>query len=89
MMQEKSIDMVALYVVYREDLNKYYAGFNSESNTAEFVSLAKDAKKFSNKYDIKLRPNEQICTLYIDLNKAPFEVSKPFRPTRKKIQKAV
>lgn len=87
MTQEKSSAMVALYVVYREDLNKYYAGFSADTNTAEFVSLAKDAKKFSNKFDIKLRPNEQLCTLYIDLDKAPFEVSKPFRPARKKVQK--
>ena len=87
MTQEKSSAMVTLYVVYREDMNKFFAGFNSETNAAEFVDEAKNAKKFSNKFDIKLRPNEQLCSIFIDLDKAPFEVSKPFRPARKKVSK--
>lgn len=86
---EKSSAVVTLYVVYRDDLKKYFAGFNSVTNSAEFTDEVKFAKKFSNKFDIKLRPAETLCSVTIDLEKAPFSVSEPFRPARKKVAKPV
>ena len=87
MVLEKTSAVVTLYVVYRDDLKKFFAGFNSETSSAEFTDDVKLAKKFSNKFDIKLRPAETLCSVQIDLSNAPFSVSEPFRPARKKIAK--
>lgn len=70
------------YAVKTAD-DKFFAGFNTESNSPNIVSDVKSAKLFSNKFDIKLRPNESIVDVTITLTDANISVSKPFRPRRK------
>lgn len=79
--------IVSLYVVKSVNGN-FFAGFDAEKGKANFVVDPLSAKKFSNKYDIKIRPDETIVELKIDLSKSPVQISEPFRPQRRK-EKAV
>jgi hypothetical protein len=82
-MQENTPNsQVDLYVV-KVSNGSYFAGFDSAKGAASYVAEPKEAKKFSNKFDIKLRPNEMIVQLSINLNAVNFSVSEPFRPQRR------
>jgi hypothetical protein len=74
--------LVDLYVVKVAD-GSYFGGFDSSKGKASFVINPREAKKFTNKFDIKLRPNEMIVQLTIDLNLVECLVSEPFRPQRR------
>lgn len=78
-MQENTSAVVALYVVKGTD-GSYFAGYDSAKNCASFVTDPREGKKFTNKYDIKLRPEETLVELSIDLSKVDVKVSEPFRP---------
>jgi aconitase A len=78
--------VVSLYVV-KSSNGHFFAGFDSAQNKATFVSEPINAKKFTNKYDIKLRPEETLVELTVDLSKVQVVVSEPFRPHRR-IQRA-
>lgn len=75
--------IVSLYVVKAVD-GSYFAGFDSTKGKAQFVVDPRAAKKFTNKYDIKLRPEETLVEMKIDLTTANIQVSEPFRPHRRK-----
>lgn len=81
-MNENLNSKVSLYIVKSAN-GSFFAGFNPEKGKAEFVEDAKFAKKFTNKYDIKLRPDEMLVELVIDLNSIDISLSPPFRPVRK------
>ena len=74
--------VVSLYVV-RSASGTYFAGFDSSKNRANFVDNPLHAKKFTNKYDIKLRPDETLVELTVDLSTVQVGVSEPFRPHRR------
>lgn len=78
--------VVSLYVV-KSAAGDFFAGYDSSQNKATFVSEPINAKKFTNKYDIKLRPEETLVELTVDLSKVQVGVSEPFRPHRR-IQRA-
>jgi hypothetical protein len=75
--------VVSLYVVVNSS-GKYFAGFDSSKGMANFIDSPKLAKKFTNKYDIKLRPDEQLVELRVDLAVTAVSMSEPFRPSRRK-----
>lgn len=75
--------VVSLYVVKTAD-GSYFGGFNAGEQKASFVSNPLAAKKFTNKYDIKLRPEETLVELKVDLAQVQVDVSEPFRPHRRK-----
>jgi len=79
--------IVSLYVVKGAD-GLYFAGFDAEKGKANFVSDPLGAKKFTNKYDIKIRPEETLVELKVDLSKSEVQVSEPFRPHRRKTNAA-
>jgi hypothetical protein len=81
-MNVENSTLVSLYVVRSPD-GKFFAGFNPEKGGASFVSDPRAAKKFTNKYDIKLRPDEMLVELTVDLGKVAVAVSEPFRPHRR------
>ena len=81
-MQENTNAIVALYVVKGAD-GSYFAGYDSEKSRANFVTDPREGKKFTNKYDIKLRPEETLVELTVDLSKVDVKVSEPFRPHRR------
>jgi hypothetical protein len=75
--------VVSLYVVKTGE-DTYFGGFNADEQRASFVSTPLAAKKFTNKYDIKLRPEEMLVELQVDLSASPVVVSEPFRPHRRR-----
>lgn len=79
--------IVSLYVVKSAD-GSYFAGFDATQGKANFVADPLAAKKFTNKYDIKIRPEETLVELKVDLNKSAVQVSEPFRPHRRKTTSA-
>ena len=82
-MQENTGASVSLYVVKNGD-GTYFAGYDATKGRASFVSDPKEGKKFTNKYDIKLRPEETLVELKVDLAQVQVSVSEPFRPHRRK-----
>lgn len=80
-MQENNA-LVSLYVV-RTSEGKYFGGFDPAKGRANLVEDARLGKKFTNKYDIKLRPDEALVELTVDLSKADVGISEPFRPHRR------
>ena len=79
--------IVSLYVVKSAD-GSYFAGFDAGQGKANFVADPLGAKKFTNKYDIKIRPEETLVELKVDLSKSAVQVSEPFRPHRRKAANA-
>jgi hypothetical protein len=86
-MQEQFDTMVSLYVVKTTD-GKYFAGFDVDNGCANYVTDPRAGKKFTNKYDIKLRPGETLVELTVDLSKSDVQISEPFRPQRRVKQSA-
>ena len=72
----------SFYAVQSPD-GKFFAGFDAEQGKADFVDNPLDAKLFSNKYEIKLRPQECLVEFSIDLSKDNTLLSEPFRPKRR------
>lgn len=73
---------ISLYAV-KNSTGVYFAGYDAGKGKANFVEDAKYAKLFSNKYDIKLRPDENLVELTIDLARSSVLISEPFRPHRR------
>ena len=86
-MQENNKSTVSLYVVKGAD-GSFFGGFDANKGKSSFVAEAIDAKKFTNKYDIKLRPEEMLVEISVDLSKVNVNVSEPFRPHRRVKQTA-
>lgn len=84
-MQVNESPVVSLYVV-RESNGTYFAGFDPAVGKASFVSDPVSAKMFSNKYEIKLRPEETIVELKISLTPDNVKASEPFRPVRRALK---
>jgi len=82
-MNTENSAIVSLYVVKNSASGSYFAGFDASKQQANFVEEPIHAKKFTNKYDIKLRPGEALVELTIDLAQANVGVSEPFRPQRR------
>lgn len=81
-MQETNSATVSLYVV-KSGNGQYFAGFDVDRCRATFVDDPRFGKKFTNKYDIKLRPDETLVELLVDLTATNVKVSEPFRPHRR------
>ena len=71
----------SFYAVLTAD-GKYFGGFNTEKQKPDFVDTPFEAKLFTNKYDIKLRPTEMIVELKAQMDPTNTEISEPFRPRR-------
>lgn len=75
-----SCTSISLYAIVRDQDGRYFGGFNPEKGEALIVDDVLDAKLFSNKFDVKLRPDEKIVEISIDLTPENTRVSTPFRP---------
>jgi predicted GIY-YIG superfamily endonuclease len=73
---------LVVYVV-QSAAGTYFSGYNKTLNAAEFVTDPLSAKKFTNKHDVKLRPDEMLVEISTDLSACPVTISMPFRPQRK------
>jgi hypothetical protein len=76
----------SFYVVKGSD-GKYFAGFNPEQGAVRQVDTPLAAKWFSNRFDIRLRPNETLVEIKVDPSVGVVHVSEPFRP-RKRVAKS-
>ena len=77
---ESNSSKVQLYVVNTGE-NQYFGGFDPQKGESVYVSDPKLAKKFTNMFDIKLRPNETVVELVVELTDSNVSVSEPFRPS--------
>ena len=77
--------VVSLFVVKNSE-DKYLSGFDTVRGKAIFVDNPIAAKKFTNKHDIKLRPDESLIELTVDLSTTAVAISEPFRPSRRSIK---
>jgi len=73
----------SFYAVLNQDTGEYFAGFNPDAGKAETSTSPLGAKLFSNKHDVKLRPNENLVELTIKVSNENTLVSEPFRPRRR------
>jgi predicted nucleotidyltransferase len=73
----------SFYAVINVDTSLYFAGFDPEANVPQMVESPLGAKLFSNKHQVKLRPNEKLVELEITLSTDNVVVSEPFRPRRR------
>lgn len=78
----KSPTQHSFYAVVNDD-GKYFAGFNPTLKAAQHVASPLAAKLFTNKYEVKLRPNERLVEIKIDFATTDAEISTPFRPRRR------
>lgn len=88
-MKEATASTVSLYVV-QTATGQYFAGFDASKGAAQYATSPINGKKFTNKFDIKLRPDERIVEISVDLGKLissdAMTISEPFRPQfRKKL----
>lgn len=81
-MSENSFEQ-SFYAVLNNDTSLYFAGFDTAKEQAMYSSSPLGAKLFSNKNQVKLRPNEQLVELTISLTDENTSVSEPFRPRRR------
>ena len=79
----ENASIVSLYVV-KTGSHQYFGGYDAQSRKAIFVDSPLHAKKFTNKYDVKLRPEETLVEISVDLEKSHHIISSPFRPQLKK-----
>lgn len=81
-MSTSGSSVVSLYVIKTADGN-YFGGFDPSKDRAVYVDDALCAKKFTNKYDVKLRPDEFMVEITVDLKSAKAKLSEPFRAPRR------
>lgn len=68
-----------LYAVKTED-GRFLKGFNPAIQARVLVEDVLEAKMFTNKYEVKLRPNESIVELTVTLSPSNTVASEAFRP---------
>lgn len=73
---------ISLYAIMRDD-NRYFGGFDPTKGEAIVVENAFEAKLFSNKFDINLRPDERMVEVMITMSKENTQVTAPFKPRRR------
>ena len=73
----------SFYAVRNAD-GLFFAGFDSSAGKATFTSNVIEAKLFSNKFEIPLRPTETLVELKVALTQDNVTLSEPFRPNRRK-----
>lgn len=62
---------------------KFFAGYDPEQGKASFTDDPLDAKLFTNKYEIKLRPQETLVEYTVELSKDNTVLSSQFRPKKR------
>jgi hypothetical protein len=62
---------------------QFFAGFDPKEGKPSFTDEPLDAKLFTNKYEIKLRPQETLVEFTVGLSKENTSLSVPFRPKKR------
>ncbi len=74
---------ISLYAIMRDSDNKFFGGFDPNKGEAIVVENAINAKLFSNKFDINLRPDERMVEVMVTLSGDNTKVTAPFKPRRR------
>ena len=64
------------------DEDTYFVRYNSQEGRSEYSTDVRDAKFFTNKFDIRLRPHEMIVQVDVPLEN--ITTSAPFRPSHRR-----
>lgn len=80
-----TITLYAIRLPHDVDGTFYYAGFDREKEVRLVTENPLKAKLYSNMNDIKLRPNEKLVAVTIELSDANvLDISDEFRPVHKR-----
>lgn len=76
--------MSNIHTLYAIELpsGEYFAGFDPAENKAITVSDPREAKLFSNKFEIKLRPQEVLREVEVTLTDENTRIGAAFRPRK-------
>ena len=82
-------NFVTLYAIrviandaHSTDEDTYFVRYNAKEGHSEYSTDVRDAKFFTNKFDIRLRPNEMI--VQVDVSLENIVTSAPFRPSHRR-----
>lgn len=74
---------ISLYAIVRDADQRFFGGFDPDKGEALIVDDVTAAKLFSNKFDVKLRPDEKMVEVIVTLAPENVHVTTPFRPRLK------
>lgn len=77
------MSVISLYAIVRDADNKFFGGFDPDKGEAILVDDAINAKLFSNKFDINLRPEERMVEVKVQMTSENTTVTAPFKPRRR------
>lgn len=77
------MNTISLYAIMRDSDSKFFGGFDPSKGEAILVENAIQAKLFSNKFDINLRPDEKMVEVLVSLTSSNTTVTTPFKPRRR------
>jgi len=75
--------IISLYAIVRDADGKYFGGFDPAKGEALIVDSVINAKLFTNKFDINLRPDEKMVEVMVTMNESNTQVTAPFKPRRR------
>lgn len=75
--------IISLYAIVRDSDGKFFGGFNPEQGGPIIVDNVIQAKLFTNKFDINLRPDEKMVEVMVTMTEANTQVTAPFKPRRR------
>lgn len=73
---------IALFAVVRDD-GSYFAGFDPAARQSASSATVFGAKLFTDKFSIRLQPDERIVEVRITMDESNVTLSNPFRPRRR------
>ena len=79
-----SAPSIGMFAVLRDD-GLYMAGYDPALRGPTFTENIFAAKLHTNKYDIRLRPDERLVEVRIALTPETITLSHPFRPKRRSV----
>ncbi len=77
------MNTISLYAIMRDSDNKFFGGFDPAKGEAIIVDDVIQAKLFSNKFDVNLRPDEKMVEVVITLTPENTKVTQAFKPRRR------
>ena len=74
---------ISLYAIVRDVDGRFFGGFDPEKGEAKIVDSVVEAKLFTNKFDINLRPDEKMVEVIVTLTPENMTLTAPFKPRRR------
>jgi hypothetical protein len=77
------MNTISLYAIVRDSDGRFFGGFDPEKQGPIIVDDVLNAKLFTNKFDINLRPDEKMVEVVVTLSAENTQVTAPFKPRRR------